>query len=187
MTDRKLLARRARERAAGAAQDAAETAVAGSIADARALLLEAGHHLGRAEHHEGRSPAGDRPVDITLALDGMLEVEWSGQVRTLKARRIDYGGDGQPRGIQLTSLTDAELAAMDAQKPARRGGRGTGEGAVYLVDPPGSAVCSVCAADAVLCFVDSETSSPHFACLTHTPDIAYDVAVTSTAADRTRL
>lgn len=180
MADRALLARRARERAAGAAQDAAETAIAGSTGDARALLHESAYHLGRAEHHEGRSPAGDKPVDLVLAIDGTLEVQWSGQVRTLKARRIDYGDDGEPRGIQLTSLTDKELAVLDAEKPLPRG-RGTGEGAVYLVEPPGSAVCGACGADAVLCFVDSATSTPHFACLAHTPDIAYDVAVTSTS------
>lgn len=186
MADRKLLARRARERAAGAAQDAAETAVAGSIPDARALLLESAYFLGRAEHHEGRSPAADRPVDIVLALDGTIEVQWSGQVRTLKARRIDIGLDGQPRGIQLTSLTDDELAAMDAEEPLPRG-RGTGEGAVYLVEPASSALCGSCGKDAVLCFVDSATSTPHYACLAHAADIAYDVAVTSTAPDRRRL
>ncbi|MEU8133266.1 hypothetical protein [Streptodolium elevatio] len=66
-----------------------------------------------------------------------------------------------------------------------RGGYGTGEGRVGLVEnddsglPP--AKCGMCGEGAVLYFVDSAEEIQHFACMTHAAAVAYDVAVASTA------
>lgn len=65
-----------------------------------------------------------------------------------------------------------------------KGGRGTGEGLVGLVENGygmPDAKCETCEGHAVLYFVDTAEQFQHFACLEHAGAIAYDVAVASTA------
>jgi hypothetical protein len=146
----------------------------GPVQDARSLLAEAIYSLGRAEHHEGGSPVA--VIDFVLAPDDDVTIEWSGQLRPVKARRVDYGDDGQPRGLRITGLTAVEQAAADHQPASQRG---TGDGRVSLIDPGRPEPCTSCGKDAALRFTDSATGTEQAACLEHTADIAYDVAVVS--------